>query len=174
MPGGWTVQSIQQPVPSPDKRGGLASGRASGHTKSAPINLPWTVILRVNLCWYMRALKTWSGYMHVHVVNTIVQWWKYTRTCVLQFFLKQKQQQYSIQWSMNMMTNDKYADDYLHANNPWKQFMEHRSIGCRRRCPDVGNYKHWKHGVSIWTWTWMQWIHASNGESIDAHVYYNC
>ena len=29
--GGWTVQSIQQPVPSPDKRGGLASGRASGH-----------------------------------------------------------------------------------------------------------------------------------------------
>ena len=31
LPGGWTVQSIQQPVPSPDKRGGLASGRASGH-----------------------------------------------------------------------------------------------------------------------------------------------
>ena len=33
LPGGWTVQSIQQPVPSPDKRGGLASGRASGHKK---------------------------------------------------------------------------------------------------------------------------------------------
>ena len=31
LPGGWTVQSIQQPVPSADKRGGLASGRASGH-----------------------------------------------------------------------------------------------------------------------------------------------
>ena len=37
MPGGWTVQSIQQPVPSPDKRGGLASGRASGH-KTFAIN----------------------------------------------------------------------------------------------------------------------------------------
>ena len=33
----WTVQSIQQPVPSPDKRGGLASGRASGH-KTFAIN----------------------------------------------------------------------------------------------------------------------------------------
>ena len=43
---------------------------------------------------------------------------------------------------MNMMTNDKYAHDYLHANNSWKQFMELRSIGCRRRCPDVGNYMH--------------------------------
>ena len=40
MTWGWTVQSIQQPVPSPDKRGGLASGRASGHKKFAPINLP--------------------------------------------------------------------------------------------------------------------------------------
>ena len=37
LPGGWTVQSIQQPVPSPDKRGGLASGRASGH-KTFAIN----------------------------------------------------------------------------------------------------------------------------------------
>ena len=30
-------QSIQQPVPSPDKRGGLASGRATGH-KTFAIN----------------------------------------------------------------------------------------------------------------------------------------
>ena len=37
LPGGWTVQSIQQPVPSPDKRGGFASGRASGH-KTFAIN----------------------------------------------------------------------------------------------------------------------------------------
>ena len=65
----------------------------------------------------------------------------YTHMCTTIFF-KQKQQQYSIQWSMNMMTNDKYAHDYLHANNLWKQFMEHQSIGCRRRCPDVGTYMH--------------------------------
>ena len=37
LPGGWTVQSIQQPVPSLDKRGWLVSGRASGH-KTFAIN----------------------------------------------------------------------------------------------------------------------------------------
>ena len=37
LPGGWPVQSIQQPFPSPDKRGGLASGRAFGH-KTFAIN----------------------------------------------------------------------------------------------------------------------------------------
>ena len=49
--------------------------------------------------------------------------------------------------------------------------MEHQSIGCRRRCKDVGDCMHWKHGVV--TWTRMQWIHANNGESIHVCVYYN-
>ena len=68
---------------------------------------------------------------------------------------------------------------WIHA---CKHFMEQQSFGCRRRCTYVGDCMHWKHGVNSWTrmhwkhgvntWKWMQWIHASNGESVDAHVYY--
>ena len=70
------------------------------------------------------ALITWSGYMNKDAVNTCKQWWKNTCMCLLQF----KKNDNVV---CNSMCTWWWVCAWILA---WKQFMEHQSIGCRRRC----------------------------------------
>ena len=75
LPGGWTVQSIEQPVPSPDKREGLATGRASSHKTFAINRNAETVslshspeletVIQINVSRYQHA----SILMHTHSIQ---------------------------------------------------------------------------------------------------------
>ena len=62
---GYAIQHNCEPVPSPGKRGGLASGRAFGHKKCFKILILWMKTSNLCVAWKTDA-KRWVMMLLVH------------------------------------------------------------------------------------------------------------